>query len=127
MGGVGGVTGKVPRGSGEKAFAWWRSGCLGWSLGGLQDRGCLGRKQRSVIMRGGCREETKASSIATGGHACRSDRIGQPKDHNLLGQSCRACAAASPLTHGNHSRRLIVGAGLKPASTASTLGREAFA
>jgi hypothetical protein len=36
-------------------------------------------------------------------------------------------ALRPPLSHMGTSRRLIVGAGLKPAPTASTLGREAFA
>ena len=79
MGGVGCVWGKVPRGSEAEAFAWWRSGCLGWSLG-VQDRGCLGRKQRSVHHAGCYGEETKARSIATGGHACRDYCVGSSDD-----------------------------------------------
>ena len=64
MGGVGGVTGKVQRGSEAEAFAWWRSGCLGWSLRGdrIVDvsaassapsscRVVVGRKQKQVRSR----------------------------------------------------------------------------
>jgi hypothetical protein len=126
MGGVGGVRGKVPRGSEAEAFAWWRSGCLGWFLGVTGS--WMSRPQAALRHHAGWVVEKKEKQD-------QWRQVDMPAAATVLAHSkiitcsnSRAgLALRPPLSHMGTSRSLIVGAVLKPAPTARTLGREAFA